>query len=61
MSASGDSSAEATPTAAAAVDVSAASDAVSYISETKLDGGITINVLSQGTGNQCQGGQVAKV
>lgn len=56
MAASTDSPAEATPVASAAVDVSAASDAVSYISETKLDGGITINVLSQGTGNQCQTG-----
>ena len=46
MAASGDSSVESNPTAAAAVDISAAYDAVSYISETKLDGGITIYVLS---------------
>merc|ERR1719231_1570917 len=38
-----------------------ASEAPAYLSEQKIDGGITINTLAQGTGGQCQAGQNAQV
>ena len=57
-----DATAEAAPEAAAAVatdDASASADP-SYLSEQKLDGGITINTLAQGSGT-CGAGQTAAV
>ena len=50
-------------TAATAVeaDVSAENTDGSYLAELKIDDGITINVLSEGTGQQCQAGQTAQV
>ena len=52
------------PDAAAAVETSAdaaASEAPNYLAEAKLDDGITVNVLSQGNGQNCASGQTAQM
>lgn len=56
--------AAAAPEAAAAVETgadAAASEAPNYLAETKLDDGITINVLAQGNGATCAAGQTAQM
>ena len=55
--------ADATAVATAAdssADASASADP-SYLSEQKLDGGVTINTLAQGSGSTCAAGQTAAV
>ena len=56
--------AAAAPEAAAAVETgadAAASEAPNYLAESKLDDGITINVLAQGSGATCSAGQTAQM
>ena len=53
-----------TPVSESAVEIASdasASETPNYLAEQKLDNGITINVLTQGTGSQCQDGQTATV
>jgi FKBP-type peptidyl-prolyl cis-trans isomerase FkpA len=52
------------PDAAAAVETAAdaaASEAPNYLAEAKLDDGITVNVLAQGSGASCAAGQTAQM
>ena len=52
----------AAPEATAAVETGAdasASEAPNYLAENKLDDGITVNVLAQGSGSACAAGQTA--
>ena len=56
--------ATAAPDAAAAVETgadAAASEAPNYLAESKLDDGITVNVLAQGNGVACAAGQTAQM